>query len=1219
MMLLSGHSAVPERKVPLESMSLTIKERDSTAEMVPADMTGIDVNSWLQDDTEPGRGIVWRVKSISNAYNTDTPKVSMEHAINLLKDRILFGEVKPSTITGNSSSTTCTALQAIRYILSQQSDWILDNFEYTNVYGAYKFDGDTLYDALVTVSNSLPDCWWSYDMNVYPFRLSITRKEDDPACEMRASRNLRTISKTIDKSGMFTRFYPIGYDDLQLPEKYIDRNTSVYGVICKTETNTAFDSVSELRGWANERLHDHAEPVVTITVEALELSAATGEAMDHLLLGAVCRVPLTEYNTTLLERITQISIPDKISQPEVVKLTLCNSRTDVSTVIAEILKSSSKSSRASTRQSKEDHAWFEDTSEHVSMTAKGIVGVDAKGNPNWTRLSQIVVDGTGIHQMVQGLQGDMVVANTKIEQNEYQITLEAQRATEAEGQLSGRITVEADRITAEVEERQAEGTAMSGRLDVTSSKVGMVVTEKDGEYVIKAAEICVAINDSTGESEAIINADKVYIGNQKSTTVINGKCSLSDVTANVVKARFESITGNITAKGTMIASGFTYSTINGEENVPLSGAFKNCLKSESSGVVELEFTTFAGTKQKVTFNAASAVTLNNPVWTTAAQENPPSNSNTVTVSTSGRPGSQLSKSVALYMSRSDDWDGNIRTVYVSHTDSSAENRVAKITVDASVRYAAGKNAAKVTGPTWATAPSETPSSNSNTATFTTDASSPSAGTPKSLVLLLQRSDNWSGNTRTVYLHHTDSTEANRIAKIDVDASARYTAGKNAAKVTGPTWSTSPSETPSSNSNTATFTTDATTPSAGTPKSLVLLLQRSDSWDGNTRTVYLHHTDSTSTNRVAKIDVDASARYTAGKNAAKVTGPTWSTSPSSTPSSNTNTATFTTDATTPSASTPKSLVLLLQRSDSWSGNTRTVYLHHTDSTDTNRVAKIDVDASARYTAGKNAAKVTGPTWSTSPSSTPSGNSNTATFTTDADTPSGSTPKSLVLLLQRSDSWDGATRTVYLHHTDSTASNRVAKIDVTAPLQDKSGSSNKITSNGTYTPSSGNIGFSKVQVDVPQRSVSGITFNGYGTPYDSSGWKMNITVNAAYSTGGSYSTAVTADVQNVYVLGHDSAHTMRVVDEGNNVISTYPMSFGETLKLWPEVQQYNSSWYYETNPHCIITAPSNPHPTLVKMRCSEAGQVPGQQLFRYRFTVEYTAAQSYTAGNDYNFYK
>ena len=540
MMLLSGHSAVPERKVPLESMSLTIKERDSTAEMVPADMTGIDVNSWLQDDTEPGRGIVWRVKSISNAYNTDTPKVSMEHAINLLKDRILFGEVKPSTITGNSSSTTCTALQAIRYILGQQSDWILDNFEYTNVYGAYKFDGDTLYDALVTVSNSLPDCWWSYDMNVYPFRLSITRKEDDPACEMRASRNLRTISRTIDKSGMFTRFYPIGYDDLQLPEKYIDRNTSVYGVICKTETNTSFDSVSELRGWANERLHDHSEPVVTITVEALELSAATGEAMDHLLLGAVCRVPLTEYNTTLLERITQISIPDKINQPEVVKLTLCNSRTDVSTVIAEILKSSSKSSRASTRQSKEDHAWIEDTSEHVSLTAKGIVGVDAKGNPNWTRLSQIVVDGTGIHQMVQGLQGDMVVANTKIEQNEYQITLEAQRASAAEGQLSGRITVEADRITQEVTARKSGDDVLSSKITVTASQIRHEVSDTKNSLQSSITQTANQIRHEVSDTKNSLQSSITQTANQIRQEVKDTKNGLqSSITATANQIRQE--------------------------------------------------------------------------------------------------------------------------------------------------------------------------------------------------------------------------------------------------------------------------------------------------------------------------------------------------------------------------------------------------------------------------------------------------------------------------------------------------------------------------------------------------------------------------------------------------------------------------------------------------------------------------------------------------------
>ena len=101
MILLSGHSLTHSRKVPLEALSIQLKERDSTATMTPADMTGIGVNSWLRDDTNPGAGIVWRVKSISQAFATDTPTVTLEHVINTLRDNILFGEITPATITGN--------------------------------------------------------------------------------------------------------------------------------------------------------------------------------------------------------------------------------------------------------------------------------------------------------------------------------------------------------------------------------------------------------------------------------------------------------------------------------------------------------------------------------------------------------------------------------------------------------------------------------------------------------------------------------------------------------------------------------------------------------------------------------------------------------------------------------------------------------------------------------------------------------------------------------------------------------------------------------------------------------------------------------------------------------------------------------------------------------------------------------------------------------------
>lgn len=613
MLLLLKDTLNPVKKIVPETMSLEMKEREASAVMTTADMSGIELDSWLQDDTEPGKGMVWRVKSINYNYPNDTPKITLEHVISMLKDRIIWGKVTPATITGNDSAETCTAMEAIRYILGGQVDWVLGAFDYVNVYGAYKFDGDTLYDALESVCDTLPDCWWSYDVSRYPFRLNITRRDDDPATELRPGRNIRTITRNIDKSGMYTRFYPVGYDDLELPEQYVQKNVNLYGVICKTETNTMLDTEAELRAWANERLHDHCEPVVTVTVEGLELSAATGESLDRLWLGRVARIPLREFNTTFLERIVGLSWTDKVKNPEAVKITLSNAREDVATIIADIIKSSGKSSRTSTKQSKEDHAWFEDTDEHVGMCAKGIIGTDAQGNPNWYLLSKIIVDGTGIHQTVEEIQNENVIRDTKIDQNSERILLEANaRAagdeelqgkitvqadriglevterkngdeqlsgriiveknritqevtdrTNADSTLSGRITTEAGRITAEVSRAQGAEAVMSGRLTITenaitqevtdrtnadnglsgritvnANKVGMVVgTTGSGTDYIKSAEICVAINEDNS-TNARIDADKVYIGNTKSTTVINGKLSTEDLSSEISKLNY---------------------------------------------------------------------------------------------------------------------------------------------------------------------------------------------------------------------------------------------------------------------------------------------------------------------------------------------------------------------------------------------------------------------------------------------------------------------------------------------------------------------------------------------------------------------------------------------------------------------------------------------------------------------------------------------------------
>lgn len=336
MILLSGHSLTPASKIPIESMSLRLRERDSAAviTMAGADLHGIAINSWMRDDN----GMVWRVRSIQHKYADSTVEIQLEHVILALRDLILFGEITPATITGNASATTCTALQAITYILAQHPDWTLGTYGYGTVTNAYKFDGDNLYDALERVCNTLDDPWWTLDTSVYPFRVSVAPKQSGVACELRPDRNLSAITKTVDMSGCYTRFYPIGKGDLHITGGYVSKNESTYGVIARVETDQALETEAELIAWANERLGKHAEPEVTVRAQGFDLAEATGEPLDQLTLGRICRVPLPEYNTTILDRITELYYPDMLRAPESVEITMANRTEDITRIIANEIK-----------------------------------------------------------------------------------------------------------------------------------------------------------------------------------------------------------------------------------------------------------------------------------------------------------------------------------------------------------------------------------------------------------------------------------------------------------------------------------------------------------------------------------------------------------------------------------------------------------------------------------------------------------------------------------------------------------------------------------------------------------------------------------------------------------------------------------------------------------------------------------------------------------------
>lgn len=418
--LLNGHSLTEKARFKPETMPLNLSERQSTATMtIGPDAPEITVGEWLQDMDDPGGGIVWRVKTIDTQYETNTRTLQLEHVINTLRDKLMFGEVKPQDMGGTTAG--CTATQAISYILNQQSDWVLGTCGYS-VTNPYNFNGDDLFSALETVSSSLSGCWWSYDMSVYPFVLNIAPRASVVSTELRMARNISTAKMTIDRSRMYTRLYPIGKNNLHIDEVYVSRNENLYGVICKTETDQSKGTKEELRRWAEERIANHCEPSVTVTISALDLSNETGENLDQIVLGAICRMPLPGYNTTIEEIITKISYQDKISEPTRVTVTLANVLEDVASIINQLIKSGGGGGRAAAKNAEEDHAWFVDTTDHVAMIAEGIAGEGA--STDWSRVAELLVDGDGIHQRVTQAQADIVEAYSLIDQTTTAIRLE---------------------------------------------------------------------------------------------------------------------------------------------------------------------------------------------------------------------------------------------------------------------------------------------------------------------------------------------------------------------------------------------------------------------------------------------------------------------------------------------------------------------------------------------------------------------------------------------------------------------------------------------------------------------------------------------------------------------------------------------------------------------------------------------------------------------------
>ena len=186
----------------------------------------------------------------------------------------------------------------------------------------YVFEQENLLEAVLRIPSGLTGSWrWQTDQTALPWKLSLQPMSDEIACEMRLRRNLTGLRVSVNRDELCTVMVPLGKDGLTIAEvnggsdSLIAESAATWGRVERIYRDAREDDPAALKAAAQRALSHLCAPLVTVEAEGLALKHLTGEAMDGLHLGDVCRVALPETGETLLERIVSLRWEDVLHAP----------------------------------------------------------------------------------------------------------------------------------------------------------------------------------------------------------------------------------------------------------------------------------------------------------------------------------------------------------------------------------------------------------------------------------------------------------------------------------------------------------------------------------------------------------------------------------------------------------------------------------------------------------------------------------------------------------------------------------------------------------------------------------------------------------------------------------------------------------------------------------------------------------------------------------------
>lgn len=325
------------------SLNLQIDPLSTATMEIPWGQPDVQVRDFVELFAPDGSAGIYRVSKTEQSVGMHT-KAWLKHAFVTLEDDITIGV---PAIEG-TFAVVVSSLLACQSVLR----WTLGDVELPDEYTVlYSAGQDSIKAAIMDIFDKLPAGYYlDLDTLHYPWVMHLRALPVDDLCEGRMRRNLSGVTITRDDRDLCTRVYPYGAgegeDRINLSTLtgalFMDADTQdEWGIVVKSfAEDDVFDAIT-LQDVARLYLDINKNPLLSVTLDAINLELITGENLDRFYPGRLCRLSLPGYSIIMNERVISISYPDVYGAPGNATVTLANKVRDSFDDLANLVREAS--------------------------------------------------------------------------------------------------------------------------------------------------------------------------------------------------------------------------------------------------------------------------------------------------------------------------------------------------------------------------------------------------------------------------------------------------------------------------------------------------------------------------------------------------------------------------------------------------------------------------------------------------------------------------------------------------------------------------------------------------------------------------------------------------------------------------------------------------------------------------------------------------------------